>query len=86
MNVWKPVDLMGYWLAAQWTPVRQIRTGVLATIAGVILIVVGFFVDEPPLIYQMSAWTFMFGGLGIVVTAVLALKEDPDLTEEDLKP
>lgn len=80
------IDSLGYWIAKRWTPILQVRVGTLSTIAGLLLIPVGFISGEPILIYMMSAFALVLAGLGVLVTAVLAVKEDPDSSEEDLKP
>lgn len=84
--MWRGIDRIGYWIATTWSPVRQLRTGVVLTIVGLGLIPYVFFSDEPPLIYLMSAVALVLGGLGVVVTAVLAVHQDPDSDPEDLKP
>lgn len=83
---WRPVDLAGRAFVEWWKPVRQLRTGVLAIAGGIVIAAVGPMVDEPPLVYQMSAMALILGGAGIAVTAVLALKQDPDSSEDDLLP
>lgn len=56
------------------------------TILGVALVPYGLLSSEPFVIYEMSALALVIGGMGILVTAVLAVKEDPHSDEEDLKP
>lgn len=86
MNVWHPVDRLGYLLSIGWTPHLQVRTGTLLTILGFVLIPYGPFSGEPLLVYEMSALALVLAGLGILVTAVLAVKEDPDSDTEELNP
>lgn len=86
MNLIKPIDKLGYILATWWTPKLQVRTGTLLTILGVLLIPYGIFTGEPLLIYEMSALALVIGGLGVLVTAVLAVEEDPNSKKEDLDP
>ncbi len=84
--MWRWIDRLGYVLAAFWTPRLQVRTGTICTLAGVILAFYGPFSGEQFLIYEMSALALVLGGMGILVTAVLAVKQDPDTSEEDLDP
>lgn len=84
--IWKPVDWLGYKLAKWWTPQLQVRTGTVLTILGVLLLVYTPLSGEPPLIYFMSALALIIGGLSVLVTAVLAVAEDPDMTSDDLDP
>jgi hypothetical protein len=86
VNVWRPIEWVGYALARWWTPKLQVRTGSLATLAGIALVPLVFISGEPPLIYLMSAVALILGGMGVLVTAVLAVKEDPETTEEDIRP
>lgn len=86
MSLWKPVDWLALKIAESFTPVWQMRLGVVMVLAGLVLVLGGFVTSEPPLIYQMSAWALVIGGLGFLVTALLALREDPEASEEDLKP
>lgn len=86
MNIWHPIDVIGYKIATVWTPPWQVRTGVVLTLGGVVLIPYVFLSGEPPVIYLMSAGALILGGLGVVVTAVLAVREDPDSSTDDLKP
>lgn len=86
MNIWRPVDAVGHAVVQWWSPLRQVRTGVLVTAVGLALIGYLPFSGEPPLIYLMSAVALVLAGLGILVTAVLALKEDDDASEDDLLP
>lgn len=86
MMIWKPIDEVGYWIHQKWTPELQIRTGTLMTIVGVVLVPIGPFTGEPLLVYEMSAAALIVGGLGVLITAMLAVKQDPNVSEEDLKP
>lgn len=86
VNIWKPVDKLGFRLATYWTPVLQVRAGTVSTLLGLCLVPLVVVSGEPPLIYLMSAGALILGGMGILVTAVLAVKEDDTLEEEDLLP
>ena len=57
-----------------FTPINQTRLGVVMLDLGIIF-AVGWPViapSEPPLIYEMSALALIFGGIGVIVTGVLA--------------
>lgn len=84
--MWRPIDWLGHKLAVGWTPKLQVRTGTVLTIAGVALMPYGFVAGEPFLVYEMSAVALVLGGLGVLVTAVLAVKEDPDSSTDELQP
>lgn len=86
MNFWRPIDALGYGLFAWWTPQLQVRTGVLTLLAGTALAFWGPFSGEQFLIYEMSAWALIIGGMGVVETAILAVRQDPETDPEDLKP
>lgn len=86
MSLWKPIDWLGYEIAKWWTPQLQVRTGVVMTLVGIVLLPVGPFSGEPPLIYYMSAFALIVGGMSVLITAVLAIKEDDKASEEDLRP
>jgi hypothetical protein len=86
VNVWRPLDWLGYRAATWWTPQLQVRTGTLCTLAGIALVPFVLVSGEPPLIYLMSAGALVLSGMSILVTAVLALHEDPEASEEDLDP
>lgn len=86
IDIWKPVDAAGYWIATWWTPAKQVRTGVVLTLGSALMFLYLPFSGEPPVIYIMSAFALLFGGLGIIVTAVLAIHEDPESSQDDLKP
>lgn len=45
---------------------------------GLILCLAVVRTKEPPLIFEMSALALFFGGIGVVVTAVLAKKHEDD--------
>ena len=64
------IDWIGDWVAAYCTPLVQRRIGVVMCLISLPLFVFGFFVDEPFLVYQMSAGALLFGGLSTVVAAV----------------
>ena len=66
------LDVQGEWIRRVFTPEQQIRLGVVMTDLGVGLCLAVFWTDEPPLIFEMSALALLFGGIGVVVTAVLA--------------
>lgn len=86
IDVWKPIDNIGFWIATWWSPAKQVRTGVILCVISLALIPYVFLAGEPPIIYLMSASALLLGGLGIVVTAVLAVKEAPDSDVDDLRP
>lgn len=74
---WIPVDWFGDQIRKRFTPQWQIRVGVLMLMAGCIAhVTMPFFPAEPPVVYQMSAFALTFGGIGAVVTAVLADKQE----------
>ena len=64
------IDRLGDWVASYCTPKVQRRIGVMMCLLSLPLFVFGFFVDEPFLVYQMSAGALLFGGLSTVVAAV----------------
>ena len=73
MNKFEFVTLAGArakQLQAGCTPKVQRRIGVLMCLLSLPLFVFGFFVDEPFLVYQMSAGALLFAGLSTVVAAV----------------
>lgn len=75
----KFLDVQGEWIREHFTPVNQIRLGVVMTDLGLVLCLAVFWTDEPPIIFEMSALALLFGGVGTVVTAVLAkTTEDRD--------
>lgn len=83
--IWRPIDWMGKQIHERWRPLFQIRTGVLITLSSVALVLYGIHTKEPLLIYEMSAFALVFGGMGIVITAVLALEtSDTANTVDDL--
>lgn len=86
MKIWNPIDRLGHWLAVGWTPRLQVRTGTLCTLGGIAVAAYGPFSGEPIFIFEMSAIALILAGMGILVTAVLAVKEDPDSDTEDLDP
>lgn len=86
MDIWKPIDKLGYALFTWWTPKLQVRTGTVSVVAGFGLMVWGPFAGEQFLIYQMSAFALILGGMGVLVTAILAVKQDPDTSEADIDP
>lgn len=84
--MFKWLDKLGYVLATGWTPRLQVRTGTLCTLGGIVVAVYGPWSGEPIFIFEMSAVALILAGLGILVTAVLAVKEDPESDEEELNP
>lgn len=64
------LDAIGDWVARGCTPRVQRRIGVVMVLISLPLFVVGFFVNEPFLVYQMSAMALLFSGLSTVVAAV----------------
>lgn len=85
-KLWDPIDRFGYVLFKWWTPQLQVRTGVLSVLLGIGLALYGPWSGEPILIYEMSALALFIGGLGVLVTAVLAVREDPEMQDNDLNP
>lgn len=88
----KWLDGLGYRLATWWTPALQVRTGTLLTLLGFAFGVLTPFAVWAGgvwlllLTYVMSFLALVLGGMGILVTAVLAVKTAPDVSEEDLNP
>lgn len=70
MRLIRFIDRLGDWVASYCTPRVQRRIGVLMCLLSLPLFVFGFFVNEPFLVYQMSAGALLFGGLSTVVAAV----------------
>jgi hypothetical protein len=70
--LWWPFDIQGEWIRRIFDPQGQIRLGVVMTDLGLILCFSVVKTSEPPLIFEMSALALLFGGIGVVVTAVLA--------------
>ena len=64
------IDWLGDQTARYCTPKVQRRIGVVMCLLSLPLFVGGFFVNEPFLVYQMSAGALLFGGLSTVVAAV----------------
>jgi hypothetical protein len=64
------IDRLGDWVACHCTPLIQRRIGVIMCLVSLPLFVFGFFVNEPFLVYQMSALALLFGGPSTVVAAV----------------
>lgn len=77
------LDVQGEWIRRVFSPQNQIRLGVVMTDLGVLLSLIWPLVarGEPPLIYEMSALALVFGGIGVIVTAVLA-KDAEDASDE----
>jgi hypothetical protein len=86
MSIWNPIDRLGHWIATSWTPLLQVRSGTVCTLGGIVLGLYGPWSGEQFLIYEMSAVALILAGLGILVTAVLAVNEDPDSDPEELLP
>ena len=68
--MFRTIDWMGDKVASGCTPKMQRRIGVMMCLLSLPLFVFGFFVNEPFLVYQMSAMALLFGGLSTVVAAV----------------
>ena len=68
------IDRQADWIRRVFTPEQQTRLGVVMIDLGLVLAFGWpiFAKQEPPLIYEMSAAALVFGGIGVVVTAVLA--------------
>ena len=64
------IDWLGDQVARCCTPKVQRRIGVVMCLMSLPLFGVGFFVDEPFVVYQMSAGALLFAGLSTVVAAV----------------
>ncbi len=64
------IDRIGDWVADRCDPRMQRRIGVVMCLLALPLFVIGFFVTEPFLVYQMSAAALLFSGLSTVVAAV----------------
>lgn len=63
------LDRQADWLRHTFGVQAQLRLGVLLFDASIPLFITGFFVDEPFLVYQMSAGALNLGGLGLIITA-----------------
>lgn len=70
MNLWAPIDALGKTLRKHLDVAVQLRVGVICTLIAIPLFVMGFFVDEPFLVYQMSAGALLVTGICIVIAAV----------------
>ena len=68
--MFRTIDWMADKVASGCTPKMQRRIGVVMCLLSLPLFLVGFFVNEPFLVYQMSAMALLFGGLSTVVAAV----------------
>ncbi|MEO5841969.1 MAG: hypothetical protein ABIQ73_05855 [Acidimicrobiales bacterium] len=64
------IDWLGDLVADRCTPQVQRRIGVIMCLISLPLFVAGFFVNEPFLVYQMSAGALLFAGLSTIVAAV----------------
>jgi hypothetical protein len=74
------LDHEGDLILAAFGPQNQIRLGVIMTNMGIVFCLLVVKTDEPPLIFEMSALALLFGGIGVVVTAVLAKVTDENNT------
>lgn len=81
--IWRPVDWVGKQIHEHWTPLWQVRTGVLCAFASLVLVVYGVRTKEPLLIYQMSAFALVLAGVGLIITAVLAVEETDEADNID---
>lgn len=73
VNLFKPVDAMASWIAHWLSPLHQRRIGMIMILMSLPLIVLGFFLTKDPqwlLLYQMSAFALLFGGLAAIIAAV----------------
>ena len=68
--MFRTIDWLADKVASGCTPRMQRRIGVVMCLLSLPLFVFGFFVNEPFLVYQMSAMALLFGGLSTVVAAV----------------
>jgi hypothetical protein len=66
-RIWRPIDAIANWIQHELDTVVQQRVAVLLIFASIGLIIYGFWTDEPPLIYQMSALALTLTALGILV-------------------
>jgi hypothetical protein len=69
-SVLRVIDWLADKVATCCTPQMQRRIGVIMCLLSLPLFVFGFFVDEPFVVYQMSAAALLFAGLSTVVAAV----------------
>jgi hypothetical protein len=70
LAMFRAIDWLGDKVATCCTPKIQRRIGVVMCLLSLPLFLFGFFVNEPFLVYQMSAGALLFGGLSTVVAAV----------------
>jgi hypothetical protein len=70
------LDWLGDLVAVRCTPRVQRRIGVIMCLLSLPLFAVGFVVDEPFVVYQMSAGALLFAGLSTVVAAVPSTETD----------
>ncbi len=76
VNLWKPIDWLGNWLGNFLTAKNQLRLGIICVLVSLPLAGYGPFSGEQLLIYEMSALALTLTGVGLVLTAVLLLKQD----------
>lgn len=69
------IDAIGKYIQKHASVKNQVRLGVVMSLIALPLFVWGFFVDEPFLVYQMSALALFFTGLSTVVAAVPSEKK-----------
>lgn len=67
MNLWAPVDKLGYWLVHELDAKIQLRIGVLLTLGSFPFYPYLFWSGEPPVIYFLSVVATTLTGLGIII-------------------
>lgn len=77
----KWIDRIGDWLVHELSAHAQLRLGVLLFLGSLPLYPAVFFVDEPPLIFLMSAAALTLTGIGIVLGAELLVTTE-DVAED----
>lgn len=82
--VWRSIDQIGYRIARSLGPCVQMRLGVLMLVQSAGFVFWMPFSGEQVGIFLMSALALFYGGLGVIVTAVLAINESDDDDIEDL--
>lgn len=66
----RATDAIGDWIAEKCPPKVQRRIGVWCMLASLPLFVLGFFVNEPFVVFQMSAGALLVGGVSTIVAAL----------------
>ena len=81
---WRPIDCLGRWLGRVLNAQNQLRLGILCVLGSIPIACYGPFSGEPVLIYEMSVLALILTGIGLVLTAVLLLKQERN--EDSGKP